>query len=86
MEVVVEAETKMETHGLEGQPVGDEGNSPMREEGRKDVDSKVEVNHGAPYPFYLQSPREGIEKKKNWNTFGKTGVFIHLTHPLSMIF
>lgn len=52
MEAEVGAEPQMETHGLENQPVGDEGDSPTREEG-KEVDGKLEVNHGASYPFYL---------------------------------
>lgn len=28
------------------------------------MDGNLEVNHGAPYPFYLQSPREGIEENE----------------------
>lgn len=64
MEAAVGAEPQMEAHGLESQPVGDEGDSPTREEGRKEVDGKLEVNHGARYPFYLQSLSEGIEEKE----------------------
>lgn len=62
MEAEVGAEPQMETHGLESQPVSDEGDSPTR--GRKEVDGKLEVNHWAPYPFYFQSPKEGIEEKE----------------------
>ena len=85
MEAEVEAERQMETHGLESQPVGDEGNSSTREEGRKwTVNWRLITELHTLSTSHLQ--RKSLRKKKNWNTFGKNSMLIQLTHPLCMIF